>query len=97
MLVTVICAVLTVWDLHRKTIRQTNEAMATLSLVLAEQTTRYVQVVDLLLQEIQLRVRHLDIETPDLIHVKRHILANSGSESRILDAHIVDSAGRQTD
>ena len=58
-LVTVICAVLTIWELHRRTIRQTNETMATLSLVLAEQTTRYVQVVDLLLQEIRLRVRHL--------------------------------------
>jgi PAS domain S-box-containing protein len=64
-LVTVICAVLTVWELHRKTIQQTNETMATLGLVLAEQTTRYVQVVDLLLQEIRLRVRHLDIETPE--------------------------------
>ncbi len=65
MLVTVICAVLTIWELHRRTIRQTNETMATLSLVLAEQTTRYVQVVDLLLQEIRLRVRHLGIETPE--------------------------------
>jgi hypothetical protein len=32
---------------------------------LAEQTTRYVQVVDLLLQEILLHVRHLGIETPE--------------------------------
>jgi two-component system cell cycle sensor histidine kinase PleC len=64
-LVTVVSAVLTIWDLHCKAVRQTNETMATLSLVQAEQTTRYVQVVDLLLQEILLHVRHLGIETPE--------------------------------
>jgi len=100
-LLTAICAVLTIWDLHRKTVGQTNETMATLGLVLAEQTTRYVQVVDLLLQEIQLRTQHLAIETPEQF---QELLGDEATHAVLRErminlpqAHaltLVDAAGR---
>jgi PAS domain S-box-containing protein len=64
-LVTVLCAGLTIWDLHRKTFKETSEKLSTLGFVLAEQTSRYVQVVDLLLQEIELHTQQLRIRTPE--------------------------------
>jgi signal transduction histidine kinase len=64
-LVTVICAGLTIWDLYRRTSTSISEHMANLGLVLAEQTSRYVQVVDLLLQELQSHSRDLRIQTPE--------------------------------
>ena len=64
-LVTVLCAGLTIWDLHRKTMNESSEEMANLGFVLAEQTSRYVQVVDLLLQETQAHIRDLRIQTPE--------------------------------
>ncbi|HEY7576817.1 MAG TPA: ATP-binding protein [Acetobacteraceae bacterium] len=100
-LVTVLCTVLTIWELHRKTIGQTNDSMATLGLVLAEQTTRSVQVVDLLLQEIQSRARHLNAETPEQFH---QLLGDSATHTLLRERMvnlpqanaltIVDSDGR---
>jgi signal transduction histidine kinase len=64
-LVTVLCAAVTIWDLYRKTTREVSEDMANLGLVLAEQTSRYVQVVDLLLREVQAYSSGLQIRTPE--------------------------------
>ena len=36
--------------------------------VLAEQTTRYIEVIDLLLREVQAHSRELDIRTPEEFH-----------------------------
>ncbi len=55
----------TIWDLHRQTIEQNRISVTNLGVVLAEQTSRYVQVVDLALAEVQARVAALDIKTPD--------------------------------
>jgi signal transduction histidine kinase/PAS domain-containing protein len=55
----------TIWDLHRQAIDQHRVAVRNLGVVLAEQTARYLQVVDLPLQEVQSRVADLDIRTPD--------------------------------
>jgi PAS domain S-box-containing protein len=55
----------TIWDLHRQTIEQNRISVTNLGVVLAEQTSRYVQVVDLALSEVQSRVADLGINTPD--------------------------------
>jgi signal transduction histidine kinase len=57
-------AAVTIWDLRRETIAQYRQDMANLGVVLAEQTTRYVQVVDLALQDITARSAALGIATP---------------------------------
>jgi PAS domain S-box-containing protein len=58
------CA-LTMWDLYRVAIEQQQVTVRNLSFVLAEQTVRYVQVVDRVLQEIQSRTAELGVRTPD--------------------------------
>ncbi len=45
-----------IWDLHQQAIDQQRVAITNLSIVLAEHTNRYLQVVDLVLQEIQSHV-----------------------------------------
>ena len=55
----------TIWDLHDETIEQQRLAVRNLGFVLAEQTARYVQVVDLVLQEIQSRSATLVASSPD--------------------------------
>ena len=45
-----------IWDLRQQAIDQQRIAITNLSIVLAEQTNRYLQVVDLVLQEIQSHV-----------------------------------------
>jgi signal transduction histidine kinase len=56
---------MTIWDLHDQTIEQHRLAVRNVGIVLAEQTSRYVQVVDLVLQEIQSRVAALGVRSPD--------------------------------
>ena len=56
---------LAVWDLHRQTIEQQRISVRNLGVVLAEQTSRYVQIVDLALEEVQSRAAALDVRTPD--------------------------------
>jgi signal transduction histidine kinase len=55
----------TIWDLHEQTIEQNRLAVRNIGFVLAEQTSRYVQVVDLVLQEIQSRVAAVGVRSPD--------------------------------
>jgi hypothetical protein len=55
----------TIWDLHDQTIEQQRIAVRNLGFVLAEQMSRYVQIVDLVLQETQSRVASVDIRSPE--------------------------------
>jgi hypothetical protein len=55
----------TIWNLHGQTIEQQRVAVRNLGFVLAEQTSRYVQVVDLVLQELQSRVAALGVRSGD--------------------------------
>ena len=63
--VTLVGCGVTIWNQHRQTIQQNRVAVTNLGVVLAEQTSRYVQVVDLTLQEVQSRVANLNISSPD--------------------------------
>ncbi len=54
-----------IWDLHRQTIEQNRVAVTNLGVVLAEQTSRFLQVVDRTLEEMQSRVADLQVTTPD--------------------------------
>jgi len=65
----------TIWDLHRQTIEQNRISVTNLSVVLAEQTSRYLQVVDLALAEVQSRVANLGINTPD------ELVTSAGTEA----------------
>jgi len=64
-LLTLIGAGLTIWDMHRRALQEANDEARTLGIVLAAQTTRYVEVIDLLLREVQAHSRELDLRTPD--------------------------------
>jgi signal transduction histidine kinase len=54
-----------IWDLHRQAIEQQRVAVRNLGVVLAEQTERYLQVVDLALEDVQSRVANVGVLTPD--------------------------------
>ena len=55
----------TVWELRRDAIEDYRQHMANLGVVLAEQTARYIQVVDLVLQDIQVQSASLGARTPE--------------------------------
>ena len=55
----------TVWDLRRDALEDHLQHMANLGVVLAEQTSRYIQVVDLVLQDIQAQSASLGASTPE--------------------------------
>jgi PAS domain S-box-containing protein len=63
--VTLLGCGIAIWDLHRQVIEQNRVAVTNLGVVLAEQTARYVQVVNLALAEVQSRVASLGVVTPD--------------------------------
>jgi signal transduction histidine kinase len=54
--VTMLGCAAAIWNLHQQAIDQQRVAVTNLSVVLAEQTNRYLQVVDLVLQEMQAHV-----------------------------------------
>ena len=54
-----------IWDLRQEAIERQRIAIGNLGVALAEQTTRYVQFVDLVLREIQSRVSAAHIQSPD--------------------------------
>ena len=54
-----------IWNLRREAIEQQRIAVGNLGVVLAEQTTRYVQVADVALQAVQSRAADFDVRTPD--------------------------------
>src|ERR1700694_2721846 len=63
--VTIAAAGLAIWDRHAETLAHTQSEMAKLSVVLGEQTARSIQGIDLVLQEMQAKVRSADVNQPD--------------------------------
>ncbi|MEJ0016340.1 MAG: ATP-binding protein [Acetobacteraceae bacterium] len=63
--VTLLGCAAVIWDLHREALQQQQVAVRNLGVVLAEQTNRYVQVMDLVLREVQARVAAQDVHTAD--------------------------------
>jgi signal transduction histidine kinase len=53
------------WHLHKRTVAEYQRDADILGTVLAERTTRYVQVADRVLQELQERVRGLNVHGPE--------------------------------
>lgn len=54
-----------VWDLHRRTLNEASDDIRNLGGVLAEQTSRYVKSIDMVLQDAQLRSWALGVTTAD--------------------------------
>jgi PAS domain S-box-containing protein len=63
--ITLLACGVAIWDLRRQSIEQQRVAVTNLGVVLAEQTARYVQVIDRALEEMQSRVADLGIATPE--------------------------------
>jgi signal transduction histidine kinase len=63
--VTIISAGLLVWDMRVRTVANDRREATTLGTVLAERTTRYMQVADRVLQELQSRIGSLNIQGPE--------------------------------
>ncbi len=63
--ITIVGATFMVWDMRERTIANYQRGADMLGTVLAERTTRYFQVADRVLQELQMRVRILDIRGPE--------------------------------
>ncbi len=59
-----------IWRSHRDTVEQTRRELLTQSRVIAEQTTRSVQAVDLVLGQLAERLQHGDLSSasPDALH-----------------------------
>jgi diguanylate cyclase (GGDEF)-like protein len=64
--VSAICATagFTIWHGRQSALEENQRDMHTMGVVFAEQTTRYVQVIDLIVREVQVRAAGLDLETP---------------------------------
>jgi len=62
--VAIICATtgLAIWFNHRSALDQHQRGMHSMGVVLAEQTARYVQVIDLIVQEVQSRANAMKVE-----------------------------------
>ena len=63
--ITTAAAGLAIWDRHAETLAHTQSEMVKLSVVLGEQTARSIQGIDLVLQEMQAKVRGAGINQPD--------------------------------
>ena len=63
--ITIIGAGLSLWDLHRNAISASRENMANLSIVLAEELSRSMESVDLVLGETTQRLAHSGASTPE--------------------------------
>ena len=53
----------TIWHGHKSTLEAHQSSMNSMGVVLAEQTSRYAQIIDLILLEVQARVANLQIAT----------------------------------
>jgi diguanylate cyclase (GGDEF)-like protein len=62
--VVVATAGFTIWHNRRSTFEEHQRDMTSMGIVLAEQTSRYVQVIDLILREVQSRIADLNMATP---------------------------------
>jgi PAS domain S-box-containing protein len=65
LVVIVIAASLTVWDRRAETIANTEQEMSNLGVVLAEQTARWLQTVDLVLEETRAMVLATGVDSPE--------------------------------
>jgi diguanylate cyclase (GGDEF)-like protein len=54
----------TIWDNRQSALEEHQNDMKSMGVVLAEQTSRYVQVIDLTLRDVQSRIVQLNITTP---------------------------------
>ena len=63
--VTLALAGMTVWDLNRRTLDVTSREIRNLDIALADQTSRYLQVIDQMLQRARNKVSVLNIQTAD--------------------------------
>jgi hypothetical protein len=54
----------TIWNNHRSALEEHQHGMNSMGVVLAEQTSRYAQVIDLILREVQLQIASLNVATP---------------------------------
>jgi PAS domain S-box-containing protein len=71
-----------IWDMHRRTTEDASRDMRNLGMILAEQSSRYVQVIDMLMQELQMRSRDLAIRTPDEL---RHALGGENTHGFLIE------------
>ena len=62
---TILGAGLSLWDLHRNAIEASRDNMAKLGIVLAEELSRSMESVDLVLSEATQRVTHSGVSTPE--------------------------------
>ena len=67
--VVVLAIGVTVWDLREATLAEALASTDNLAIVLAEQTSRSVQAVDIVLREIQERIAVLGVATPEAFQV----------------------------
>jgi two-component system, cell cycle sensor histidine kinase PleC len=63
--VTIAAAWLAIWDRYAETLGHVRSETAKLSVVLGEQTARSIQAIDLVLQEMQAKVRGAGVNQPD--------------------------------
>ena len=54
-----------IWNGHRSALENRKRNMARIGMVLAEQTSRHVQVIDVVMQGLQSRIVNMNLETPD--------------------------------
>ena len=99
-LITLVGAGLSIWDMHRRTLEDATDDTRTLGVVLAEQTTRYVEVIDLLLREVQARTLQLDIRTPQAFRqgmageaIQRYLDAGMQNLPQAHALTVIDAAG----
>jgi PAS domain S-box-containing protein len=98
---TVAGAGLLVWAMHERTVANYERNVNILGTVLAERTARYVQVADRVLQELQQRVRTLDVRgaedfqarvgTPEMHDFLRDRMQNLPPANAFI---LIDAAGR---
>jgi diguanylate cyclase (GGDEF)-like protein len=54
----------TIWHSRQSALEEFQRDLQSMGVVLAEQTTRYVQIIDLIVHEVQVQAAGLDLETP---------------------------------
>ena len=90
------------WDMHRRTVEDVQSEVRDLGGVVAEQTSGYVQVMDLLLREMQYRIRDIGIRTPDEFRrvvggedTRRFLIEHMKSVPRVHAAALFDAGGER--
>src|SRR5208282_5274985 len=99
--ITIMAACLAIWNLHREQIADEMKDTHNLAVVLAEQTARAFQAVDLVLQETQAMVRAAGVTDPDQFQrqmgteeVHRFLLGRLHSLPQADAISLIDDAGR---